>query len=145
MCACPTRHSPRSRFVAIFVDDLDATTLACNLRLLPNMSLFAGAFNSSLNFERGPKPEPPARVSLCVSRAREHAHTRAALTHLHALLSHLRTFFSFRIHWHTLLTRTWSAHTSCPLRGGPKLDARTNVWRDDDAMREFMAVRWGAN
>ncbi len=26
-----------ARFVAIFVDDLDATTLACNMRMLPNM------------------------------------------------------------------------------------------------------------
>jgi hypothetical protein len=26
-----------ARFVAIFVDDLDATTLACNMRQLPNM------------------------------------------------------------------------------------------------------------
>jgi hypothetical protein len=68
-------HQPLvTRFIAIFVDDLDATTLACNMRLLPNMSLFA-------------------------------------------------------------------AHASCPLRGGPKLDARTNLWRDDDAMREFMSVR----
>ena len=129
------------------MDDLDATTLACNLRLLPNMSLFAGAFNSSMNFECGPKHEPTARVSLYVQRARAHAHARAraALTHVHALLSRLHAFFFVRTHSHTLLTRTWSAHTSCPLRGGPKLDARTNVWRDDDAMREFMAVRWGAN
>ena len=80
-CACPTRHSPRSRFVAIFVDDLDATTLACNMRLLPNMSLFAGAFNSSMNFECGPKHEPTARVSLYVQSARAHARAHAALTH----------------------------------------------------------------
>jgi hypothetical protein len=64
----------------------------------------------------------------------------------------------------------FAAHTSCPLRGGPKLDTRTSTWRchpacllqhphafitnvfhlhfnvtsparDDDAMREFMSVR----